>query len=156
MMCTASRARAPVYIPKAHTDSLQAMSDFLFELNNAVRDPQFKAIRTEANKGRKGSLTPKTYARKTVELEVEGMLKLGEVWFETKREAHKEHDKTWSAHDSQYYLAQYQAYKAGKITKDDIVDAVLTSKYTEGEDAGKTVKDLYMKQYEGQAQFGSP
>jgi hypothetical protein len=143
-----------VYIPKAHTDAIQAMSDFLFELNNATRMTKFNALRDEAKKGSKGSLTAQTYARKTVELEVEGMLQLGEVWVAAKKEAGKEKDKAWAAHDSQFYLAQYQAYKAGKVTKDDIIDAVLKSKYTEGADAGKTVEQFYMDQYEAHVQRG--
>jgi hypothetical protein len=148
--------QATVYIPKSHGDGLQAMSDFLFELNNAVREPRFKDLRAEARKGDKGSLDAKTYARKVVELEVEGMLKLGEVWLQTKKEAKKEKDKTWSSHDSQFYLQIYLDYQAGKITKADIVDSVLHSTYTEGDDKGKTPEEVYMKQYEAQAQFSKP
>lgn len=148
--------QATVYIPKSHGDGLQAMSDFLFELNNAVREPSFKELRAEARKGDKGSLDAKSFARKTVELEVEGMLKLGEVWLQTKKEAKKEKDKTWSSHDSQFYLQQYLDFQAGKITKDDIVNSVLHSKYTEGEDKGKTPEEVYMKQYEAHAQFAKP
>ena len=148
--------KATVYVPKSHGDGLQAMSDFLFELNNAVREPRFKDLRAEARKGSQGSLDAKSFARKTVELEVEGMLKLGEVWLQTKKEAKKEKDKTWSSHDSQFYLQHYLDYRASKITKDDIVNSVLHSKYTEGEDKGKTPEEVYMKQYEAHAQFAKP
>lgn len=87
------------------------------------------------HKGDKGSLTATTYARKTVELEVEGMLKLGEVWLDMKKAAGKEKDKTW---------------------KDDVVNAVLASKYTEGTNAGQTVQSVYEAQYEAIAAIGAP
>ena len=32
-----------VYVPKARTDAIVAVSDFLFELNNAIREPQIAA-----------------------------------------------------------------------------------------------------------------
>lgn len=137
-----------VYVPKAHTDAITAMSDFLFELNNAIRAPKFAEIHKEAAKGSNGTLTNKTYARKKVELEVEGMLQLGEVWFETKKAAGKEKDATWSGHDGEFYLAEYQAVKAGKKSQADVVTDVLGRKYTEGADAGKTVEQFYMDQYD--------
>jgi hypothetical protein len=137
-----------VYIPKAHTDAITAMSDFLFELNNAIRAPKFAEVQKEAKKGKSGSLTAKTYAQKKVELEVEGMLQLGEVWFETKKAAGKEKDATWSAHDGEFYLAEYKAVKAGKKTKDVVVKDVLQRKYAEGTEAGKTVEQAYMEQYD--------
>jgi hypothetical protein len=134
-----------VYIPKAHTDPLTAMADFLFELNNAIRAPKFAEVYKDAAAGK---LTNKSYARKKVELEVEGMLQLGEVWFETKKSAGKEKDKTWSSHDGEFYLEEYEAYKAGKKSKDDIVNEVLKWKYSQGTDAGKTVEQFYMEQYD--------
>src|SRR4029078_2952866 len=73
-----------VYVPKTRTDPIIAMSDFLFELNNALRAPKFAELNKEAAKGSKGSLTAKQFAYKNVEQEVEGMLRLGEIWFETK------------------------------------------------------------------------
>src|SRR6185369_12964436 len=73
-----------VYVPKGR-DKFQAISDFLFELNNAIRKPKFAVLDDEARKGSKGSLTPEEFARKNVELEVEGMLRMGEVWFEMKK-----------------------------------------------------------------------
>lgn len=137
-----------VYIPKARTDGLEAMSDYLFELNNAVRAPKFDVLRKEAAKGAKGTLTNASYARKVVELEVEGMLKLGEVWLEMKKSAGKEEDATWKAEDHHFYLEQYKAYKDGTKTKDDIVNDVLHSRYTQGHSAGKTVEENYKDQYD--------
>ena len=43
-----------IYVPKARTDLVLAISDFLFELNNAVRKPQFDKIHEEGAKGSKG------------------------------------------------------------------------------------------------------
>ncbi|HTL32236.1 MAG TPA: hypothetical protein VL326_03875 [Kofleriaceae bacterium] len=136
-----------VYIPKAQEDGLHAMSSFLFELNNAVRYPRFDALESQAKKGAKGGLDAKSYARKNVELEVEGMLKLGEVWLAAKKEAGKSNDKDWAAHDHQFYLQRYLDYQAGKITKEDIVNGVLSSKYPSGDYAGKTVEEFYSDQY---------
>jgi hypothetical protein len=134
-----------VYVPKAHTDKVTAMSDFLFELNNAVRSPKFAEITKEAAKGSKGSLSAKDYAYKVVEQEVEGMLRLGQVWFETKKTmgSGKELDK----YDAEMYLAEYNAYKDKKKTKDEIVKDVLKREYTEGDLKGKTVEQNYMEQY---------
>lgn len=131
-----------VYIPKAHTDKITAMSDFLFELNNAVRQPKFADIHAKAAKG---NITPKEYARQKVALEVEGMLRLGKIWFESKKSiGGKDLDK----HDGEFYLAEYTAVKNGKKSESDIVDDVLKRKYTEGADAGKTVEQFYMEQAE--------
>jgi hypothetical protein len=66
-----------VYVPKARTDATIAMSDFLFELNNAIRGPQLLGLQTEAAKGTKTKLTAKQYAYKILELEVEGMIRTG-------------------------------------------------------------------------------
>src|SRR4029077_6347426 len=73
-----------VYVPRTQTDPIIAMSDFLFELNNAIRAPKFAALATEAAIGSTGTLTARDYAYKVVEQEVEGMLRLGETWFKLK------------------------------------------------------------------------
>ena len=89
-----------VYVPKARVDPVLAMKSFLFELNNAIRKPKFTAIFAEAAKGSKGTLTAEQYAYKIVEQEVEGMLRLGEVWFETKKTMGK---GDWDKYDSEFY-----------------------------------------------------
>src|SRR4030095_8470854 len=68
--------RGVVYVPKTHTDKVVAMRDFLFELNNGIRTPQFFKLEKEATKGSAGTLTAKEFARQQVELEVEGMLSM--------------------------------------------------------------------------------
>jgi Domain of unknown function (DUF4157) len=137
-----------VYVPKGRTDPVLAMSDFLFELNNAVRAPQFQSLANEAAKGSKGTLTAKTFAYKTVELEVEGMLRLGEIWFEMKKSAPKD---TPAKYDSEFYQAEYIAFKDKKKPKDDIIKDILQRKYTVGVDKGKTTEQYYMEQYEKQS-----
>jgi hypothetical protein len=131
-----------VYVPKARTDKVVAMSDFLFELNNAIRSPALAEIHAEGAKGSKGKLTAKTYAYKKVEQEVEGMLRTGKVWFETKKTmgGGKELDK----YDADFFLGEYNAFKAGKKTKDDIIKAVLASANPAN---NKTHEQMYMEQY---------
>lgn len=134
-----------VYVPKARTDKVLAMKSFLFELNNAIRAPKFAEIDKEAVKGTKGTLTAQQYAYKSIELEVEGMLRLGEVWFETKKTIGKEAE--WNKYDHQFYLSEYTAFKEGKKTKDDIVKDVLQRVYDTGTLKGKTAEQYYMEEY---------
>jgi hypothetical protein len=134
-----------VYVPQARVDEVLAMSDFLFELNNAIRKPKFAALEKEAAKGAGGKLTAEDYAYKTVEQEVEGMLRLGEVWFETKKTSGKEAD--WGKYDADFYLSEYQAFKNGDKKKDDLVKDVLQRVYTSGANNGKTVKQFYEEQF---------
>jgi Domain of unknown function (DUF4157) len=134
-----------VYVPRAQTDPVIAMSDFLFELNNAIRAPKFAALATEAAKGSTGTLTARSYAYKMAEQEVEGMLRLGETWFKLKTTggAHPE----WDKYDSDFFLAEYEAVKAGRKTKDDVVGDVLQRVYETGTLRGKTVEQYYMDDY---------
>ena len=133
--------RKTVYIPKARTDKVIAMSDFLFELNNAIRRPKFAKLEKEAAKGAKGKLTAKQYAYKGVEIEVEGMLRMGEIWFKMKKTIGK--GKKWNKYDNDFYISVYKAFKADKKSKDDIVKEVL--KY--GAPGGKTMEQYYIDQY---------
>jgi Domain of unknown function (DUF4157) len=134
-----------VYVPRAQTDPVIAMSDFLFELNNAIRAPKIAALAAEAAKGSTGTLTARDYAYKIVEQEVEGMLRLGETWFKLKTTggAHPE----WDKYDRDFFLAEYEAVKAGRKTKDDIIRDVLGRVYETGTLRGKTVEQNYMEQY---------
>jgi hypothetical protein len=138
-------ASKTVYVPKTRTDPVLAMRDFLFELNNALRQPKFAELDKEAAKGTTGSLNAKQFAYKNVELEVEGMLRLGEVWFETKKALGS--DPKWNKYDADYYLSEYNAFRAGTKTKDDIIKDVLTRVYDSGTLKGKTVEQFYMEQY---------
>ena len=133
-----------VYIPKARTDKIVAVSDFLFELNNAIRKPKFSALSTEAAKGSAGKLTAEQYATQKVELEVEGMLRMGEIWFEMKKGLGGE--GKLDKYDDDFFLAQYKAFQEGKKTKDQIVQDVLGWK--NGAFPALTNKQRYMKQYD--------
>jgi Domain of unknown function (DUF4157) len=134
-----------VYVPRTQTDPIMAMRDFLFELNNAIRAPKFAALAAEAVKGSTGTLTARGYAYKMAEQEVEGMLRLGETWFKLKAAggAHPE----WDAYDQKFFLSEYEAVKAGKKTKDEIVRDVLQRVYETGTLRGKTVEQYYMDAY---------
>jgi len=135
-----------VYIPKTRTaDAVMAMSDFLFELNNAVRKPKFEALDKEATKGSKGTLDAKKYAYKTVELEVEGMLRLGKIWFEIKKTMPK--GAKTDAYDPEFFLSDYEAVTSGKKSKDDLVKDVLKRVYDTGKLKGKTVEQKYIDDY---------
>lgn len=139
-----------VYVPKNRADPpVLAMSDFLFELNNAIRAPKFAALVTTATKGAKTDVAAaKQYAHDTAEGEVEGMLRLGEVWFETKAKYLGKQAHAFDKYDTEFYLAEYQSFKDKKKTKDDIVQDVLKRKYETGTLKGKTVEQFYMEQYQ--------
>ena len=57
-------------------------------------------------------------------------------------------DKSWDKYDQQFFLTEYQSFKEGKKTKDDIVKDVLRRVYDTGTLRGKTVEQTYMEQYE--------
>ena len=133
-----------VYVPRARTDKVQAASDFIFELNNALRRPKFATIQADAAKGTKGPSNAKDYAKKNVELEVEGMLRAGEIWFEMKKTAPR--GENWDRYDTDFFLAQYKAFHDGKKTKDEIVQEAL--KWPSGMDKRKTAEQYYVEQYD--------
>jgi hypothetical protein len=128
-----------VYIPRARTDHVQAMSDFLFELNNAIRAPQFRENELRAAAG---TVDARQYARRKIELEVEGMLRLGEAWFEIKRAAG---DASWDRYDEENYLRIYQDVHDGRKTQTQVVDEVL--QWRNGMDRSRTNEQYYMDQY---------
>jgi hypothetical protein len=134
-----------VYVPKSQTDKVMAMRDFLFELNNAIRAPKFAELTQEAVKGSGGKLTANEFAYKMAEQEVEGMLRLGQVWFEMKKTIGA--DAEWNKYDNYFFLSEYQAFKEGKKTKDDVVKNVLKRTYDTGTLSGKTVEQYYMDEY---------
>lgn len=134
-----------VYVPRTQTDPVLAMRDFLFELNNAIRAPKFASLTAEAIKGSAGTLTARSYAYRMAEQEVEGMLRLGETWFKIKAAAGSHPE--WNAYDEKFFLAEYEAVKGGKKTKDDVVKDVLQRVYETGTLRGKTVEQYYMEAY---------
>jgi hypothetical protein len=139
-----------VYVPKTHANvPVLAMRDFLFELNNAIRAPKAAALDKAAAAGGKTDVAAaKKYAHDSVELEVEGLLRVGEVWFETKAKylGHKAHD--FDKYDRDFYLQEYQSFKDKKKTKEDIVTDALNRKYETGSLKGKTVEQYYVEEYQ--------
>jgi hypothetical protein len=126
-----------VYVPKARTDAVIAVSDFLFELNNAIREPDFAAnTKTAAEK----KVDAKGFARRKVELEVEGMLRMGKIWDEIKAG-----NKALDKYDGDFFFGPYSQVKAGKKTAADIRDEVL--RWKNGIDKTKTNEQYYMNQY---------
>jgi hypothetical protein len=140
-----------VYVPKAR-GGVEAMRDFLFELNNAIRSPKVAALQAAAAAGKKTDAgAAKKHAHDRVELEVEGMLRLGEVWFETKKHLGPKSRK-FDTYDEQFYLAEYESFKKKQKTKEDIITDVLQRKYDTGTLKGKTVEQFYLEEYQGLAQ----
>ncbi|HKV78351.1 MAG TPA: DUF4157 domain-containing protein [Candidatus Sulfotelmatobacter sp.] len=134
-----------VYIAKGRPDKVVSASDFLFELNNAIRAPKYKEIGTQAAKGAAGGVTAKQYAYKIVEQEVEGMLRLGEVWVEMKKNAPAGED--WSKYDSEFFLSEYEDFKNKRKTKDDIIKDVLQRVRHHEPHPEWTTEQFYMDQF---------
>jgi hypothetical protein len=131
-----------VYVPKARTDKVVAMSDFLFELNNAIRKPAFTKISEAASKK---TIDAKEYARQTVEQEVEGMLRLGAIWFETRKSLT---DSEWDKYDQEFYVQEYKDFQAGKTTKELIIKEVLQRVRHHEPHPEFTIEQFYMWQYQ--------
>jgi hypothetical protein len=131
-----------VFIPKAHTDKVRAMAAFIYELNNAMHEPVFEQIFKDADTDK---VSAKQYARRIVTQEIESLLSEGKVWAETKRlmGSGKDLDK----YDADVGRAEYEAVRSGKMSKDDLVTNALARVYPSGADAGKTVEQTYVEQY---------
>jgi hypothetical protein len=142
-----------IYVPKARAATpVLAMSDFLFELNNAIRRPRFAALNAAAAGGAKtDAAAAKKFAHDNVEAEVEGMLRLGEVWFETKKNFSGSQAHKFDQYDDEFYLSEYNSFKSHRKTKEDIVKDVLQRRYDTGTLRGKTVEQFYIEQYQGLA-----
>ncbi len=131
------------YIPKTQTDKFKAMSDFVFEINNAMRDKQFKGV---GKSGKKRKITAKQYAYKMVMLEIEAKLSTGMIWSKMRQKGYRA--RKWSKYDREFYLKSYKAFKAGKKTKHQITKEALKRTYKTGNFAGWTVERYYMAQYQ--------
>jgi hypothetical protein len=132
-----------VYTPRAHTDKVVALSDFLFELNNAIRHPALDAITDDARHAR---VTKADYATKVVEQEVQGMLRMGTVWADVK--ATMGGGRELDRYDAQNYMQELRDVRAGRKTQAQIVQDVLGRTYTEGSLRGKTVRQNYEAQWD--------
>jgi hypothetical protein len=132
-----------VYVPRAHADKFVALSDFLFELNNAIRHPAFGRLTADARAGR---VTRGDYATRVVEQEVEGMLRLGAVWADVK--ATQGGGRELDRYDAPNYMTELRDVRAGRRTQAQIVQDVLNRRYTEGALRGRTVRQNYEEQYD--------
>jgi hypothetical protein len=147
-----------VYVPKASTDKMIAMNNFLFELNNGLNRKQFDAINNDA---KAGTVDAKQYAYRMTAVEVEGMLRLAGVWLATKKSMGN--GAALDKYDDQNYVNVYRAVSTGKMTKDQLVHATLKGVYPAGINKGKTVEQYYMEGYAksfgqkgGKADAGAP
>ena len=130
-----------VYVPRAHTNRVEALSDFLFELNNAIRQPALSGLAQQASAG---TIDARGYARGVVGQEVQGMLRLASVWLDVKATMGGGHElDRW---DAPNYVREYRDVQAGRRTEADIVTAVLGTRYTQGALRGKTTEQNYMDQ----------
>ena len=132
-----------VYVPRARTDKVHALSDFLFELNNAIRHPALSALHGEATAGTVGR---SDYARRVVEQEVQGMLRLGAVWSDVK--ATMGGGRELNRYDAPNYMTELRDVRAGRRTEAQIVQDVLNRTYTAGTNRGRTVRQTYEAQYD--------
>jgi hypothetical protein len=131
-----------VYVPKTQvSDPELATSSFLFELNNAARSSAFADI---DKKAQAGTISAQQYAHDTVAQEAEGMLKLAEV-YGGYRDSLSNADR--ARLDGEYYWGEYQDVKAGRKTKEQVIQEVLKSTYSTGVDAGKTAEQYYIEEY---------
>jgi hypothetical protein len=71
---------------------------------------------------------------------------LGSIWFETRQA--KGSDPEWSKYDTDFYLNEYKSFIDKKKTKADITKDVLARTYTSGKQAGKTVEQNYIEDYQ--------
>jgi hypothetical protein len=130
-----------VYVPRAHTHRVEALSDFLFELNNAIRQPAISALQQQAAAG---TIDARGYARGIVGQEVQGMLRLAKVWLDVKATMGGGHElDRW---DSPNYVTQYRDVQAGRRTEAQVVTDVLGTRYTQGTNRGKTIEQNYVDQ----------
>jgi hypothetical protein len=131
-----------VYVPRAQaTDAELAARSFIFELNNAMRSSAFADL---AKKAHEGTLGATQFAHDCVAQEVEGMMRLAQV-YAGYRDSLSNTDR--ARLDSQYYWGEYQEVQSNKKTKEQIIQDVLHRVYPSGADAGKTVEQHYIDEY---------
>jgi len=128
-----------VYIPKAATDNLVAAGDFLFELTNGINAPKVDKLARQAGEG---TISRSDYASSILEIEIDTMLRTGEIWSEMK--AASENPTKLDAYDTHFHLWQYQAVQEGTMSKDGILKWLLKRAATPGE----THKQFYEEQYD--------
>jgi hypothetical protein len=132
-----------VYLPKSQTDRVIYMADFLFELNNAIRKPQYEELETKA---RNGTIQKPDFIRGVAELELQGALKLGAIWSEVKQ-VHGSQLGNADQYDNEFYLADYQSIESGK-DRNELIEEILQRTYGEGTFKGKTFEQRYSEVFD--------
>jgi hypothetical protein len=111
-----------VFIPKTCTDHpIEAVSNFLFELTNAINSPRFQAVIKQA---RKNTITKQDFVREFLETESEAGLKISEIWSQIKEAS--ENPRKLDAYDSLFWLQEYQADP--QKGKEDLIHSMRTDK----------------------------
>jgi hypothetical protein len=133
-----------VYVPQweaghVKTKTIPAVCGFLFELSNAINQLQFAALEQAA---KNGNINEEKYAYGNIALEVDGALRLGEIWLEVKG-SHSE----WDHYDDDFYLSTYLMFQTKEVTKEQIVESVLETPYPKGKWIGQTHQQFYVDQY---------
>jgi hypothetical protein len=141
-----------VYVPRAHrADAQTAMFDFVFELTNALSRSRHAEVE---RRGAAGEITAEQYAHDTTAVEVDGMLRTAEIWAAQRDSVT---DPAQRARlDGENYYAEYQDFRAGRRTREDIIQDVLNRTYPGGT---QTVRQFYVDQYNsmrGTAGGGTP
>lgn len=137
-----------VYVPRAfQADAGRAMSSFMFELTNAISRPRHAEVQ---RKGREGSISAEQFAHDTVAIEIDGKMRMAEIWA-TQRDAVTD-DAERARLDAQNFYQTFLDVKAGRKSREEIIQDVLTRTYP---DTGQTVKDYYVEQYNRMRGSGS-
>jgi len=133
-------AGTTVYVPRAfQADPQRAVSSFLFELTNAISRPRHAEVE---RRGREGAITAEQYAHDSVAIEVDGKMRMAEIWASRRDSVADEAER--ARLDRQNFYHEYIDVQAGRRTREDIIREALSRTYP---DTGQTVRDFYIEQY---------
>ena len=93
--------RITVSLPPRGADHVQSAQDFIFELHNALRQDRFDALRQQA--AGTGILDEDEFARKKMQIEIEGMVGTGKVASELRT-------KGMDIPQNRFFTAAFQRY----------------------------------------------
>ena len=133
-------AEGIIYIPQHYENNMAVVRAFLMELTNAMNKTRAAAVEADI-----GKLNAKEFARRIVEIEVDGMLRLGKDWTGIKKDLGGH--ELFNEYDNAFYMAEYTAFRDKKKSKKDIVDEVLQWKPTYDNPKDKTTEQAYIDQY---------
>jgi len=130
-----------VFIPQVTTDPVVATRDFLFELTNGIRGSTFEELDDQASKG---TITEEDYVSRNLEIEREGVLKIGKLWSQIKG-ASKNPTKL-DAYDTTFFLQSYQSSQEGK---DNIIKVMRENRVIRGSTHEEHYKSEYKRRSTG-------